>query len=314
MNVRRFLAAAAAAVFGTALVAAPASAVPVTLDLTGMRAIQTYALAEKADDQAYIVVTGIAKGKELDAAKFPKDAPWVTGPKKPAVSDKKPVNLWTGDLADGEFAAITVTLIQGKGDAAAVKAYLDKKAAAEKGVAARGAAKLAKPDELKALAEALLKAHREVVVKDAKATLGGRDKNTDHFGGQFTVIAANVGGNVVKRIDPVGLTFGEHFGDKNEKVYSKIKRTRRNAFVQDDAGDWTEVMLEPTTDDGDGIRVKMLEIEFLPPPEGKKEKFKNVTDYLAEVKLGVGGKPQIWRLQGETLGISDVHAYWDWAE
>jgi hypothetical protein len=310
MNVRRYVA-AMAALFGAVALAAPvAQATPVSLDLTGLRAIQTYDLKDRADDQAYLVVTGIAKGKELEPTRVPKDGVWTAGPKKSPVEGEKSLPLWSGDLADGEFAVLTVTLVQGKGDAAALKAYLDKKAEAEKAVAARGGAKLASADALNALAKDLLKAHREVVIKSAKETLGGHAKNTDHFGGQFTVITANVGGKVLKRIDPVGLTFGEHFGDK-EKVYSKIKRTRENVFMKDDAGDWSMVRLEPTTDDGDGIRVKMLESEFV-TYEGKE--MKNVTDYLAEVKVKVDNMPTIWRLQGEELGKSDIHSYWEYAE
>ena len=52
-----------------------------------------------------------------------------------------------------------------------------------------------------------------------------REKATDHFNGQFTLLIWNDGGKIKKRIDPVGLTAGEHFGT-DSKVYTKIKFTR----------------------------------------------------------------------------------------
>lgn len=305
----RFLA-TLAAFFGAAVVSAvPAAAAQVSVDLTNLRAIQTYALEDKGDDQAYLLVSGVAKGQELTPTKLPKDGVWTVGPKQPAVTDKKPVTLWTGDLADGEFALLTVTLFQGKGDDAKLKEYAGKLGEAGKAAAGRSAAKLASPDEAKKLAADTLKAHRAVVTK-IKDLFGGRDKNADHFGGQFTLLVRNQGGKIVKRIDPVGLTFGEHAGT-DVKAYSKLKLTRQNVFVQGEGGEWSEEQLLPLNDDENAIRVKMLETEFV--KQGDKQ-VKNVTDYLAEVQVKADGKPTKWKLGGENLGISDLHTWWDYAE
>ena len=299
-----------AAVFGAAAaLSTPAAAAPVSVDLTSLRAIQTYALEDKADDQAYLLVTGVAKGKEIEPTKLPKDGAMTVGPKKPGADAKKPLTLWSGDLADGEFAQLTVTLFHGKGDEAVAKAYAGKLAEAGKSVAARSSAKLASADEAKKLAADTLKAHRAVVTK-VKEVVGGREKNTDHFGGQFTLLVRNQGGKIVKRLDPVGLTFGEHAGI-DAKVYSKLKYTRQNVLVADDSGEFSEEQLLPLSDDDNAVRVKMLETEFV-KQDGKQ--VKNVTDYLAEVQVKADGKPTKWKLGGENLGISDLHTWWDYAE
>lgn len=309
MNARmsRFVA-SMAAFFGAAAVSLSAWAAPVSVDLTSLRAIQTYNLEDKADDQAYVLVTGVAKGKELEPTRLPKEGAWTVGPKKPALEDKD-ATLWSGDLADGEFALLTVTLFQGKGDEAAIKAYTAKKAEAEKGVANRAAPKIT-AEQAETLSEDLLKAHRDMVVK-INDVVGGREKNTDHFGGQFTLLVRNEGGKIKKRLDPVGLTFGEHAGI-DAKRYSKIKRTLQNVLLKDDAGELYEDFLEPIDEDTEeAVRVKMLETEFV--KQGDKT-IKNVTDYLAEVQVKVDGEPQTWSLEGENLGISDVHTWWDWVE
>lgn len=306
----RFLGTLAAVLGGAAvaLSATPAAAAPVSVDLTSLRAIQTYALQDKADDQVYMVVTGVAKGKELEPTKLPKDGTWTAGPQKPPVGTKKPVTLWSGDLADGEFAQLTVTLFQGKGDDAVLKAYTGKLAEAGKAVAARSAAKL-KADEAKKLSADTLKAYRAVVTK-VKDVVGGREKNTDHFGGQFTLLVWNNNGKIAKRLDPVGLTFGEHAGN-DVKVYSKLKYTRQNVQVEEEGGGYSEQQLLPLNDDENGVRVKMLESEFV--KQGDKQ-LKNVTDYLAEIQVKADGKPTKWKLGGENLGISDLHTWWDYAE
>src|SRR5947209_16478237 len=186
-----------------------AKAAQIAIDLTNLRTIQTYDL-EKKDDQAYLLVTGVAAGKEF-SERIPKDKPWNVGPKTPVASVKEPVALWKGDLADGEFALITVTLIQGKAEnEAKIKEYLDKKAAAEKAVADRTKAKLATVPEMNKLAADALAADQKFV-KDVKKILS-REQNTDHFGGLFNLIIWNHEGRFKKRLDPVGLTFGEHYG------------------------------------------------------------------------------------------------------
>ena len=55
-------------------------------------------------------------------------------------------------------------------------------------------------------------------------------------------------GQALQRLDPVGLSFGEHYG-VDPKIYTKIKNTRSNVMVKDDTGDWSEQQLTPLTDD-----------------------------------------------------------------
>src|SRR6185503_7872968 len=110
---------------GMSLPALPLWAVPVSLDMTSLRAIQTYSSVEKAKDDAFILVDGVAAGKEI-SERVPADKTWQVAPKEPVASMKEPVTLWKGDLNDGEYALITVTLVQGKQvDDKGVKEYLD---------------------------------------------------------------------------------------------------------------------------------------------------------------------------------------------
>ena len=281
-----------------------AFALPASVDLTNLRAVQTYAL-DKSDETAYLVVTGIANGKEF-SERAPKET-WTIGPKKPVATTKAPVTLWTGDLSDGEFAAVSVTLMQGKGtDAAKLKEYTDRKLDAEKKVSQRAMPKLTQGDFDK-LHDELLKADQSVI-KDIRKTFS-RDLKTDHFGGLFTVILWNNAGKIVKRVDPVGLTFGDHFGT-DPKLYSKIKNTRPNVMMQDDKGEWSEQQVGPLTEEN-GLRIKMTEVELtkkVPPVE------KNTTDYLVEITVSAKGKPLSWDLGGEQPGATEVHKWWDWAE
>ncbi|QOV92038.1 hypothetical protein [Humisphaera borealis] len=309
MNARlsRFVA-SLALLLGLGLPASQVRAAAVTVDLTRLMAIQTYAIEDKADDEAFAILTGVAAGKELDMQKLPINGSWKIGPRTPAVEPAKPLGVWKGELADGQFALLTVTLFQGKGDDATVKAFVAKKAEAEKAVAGRSAAK-ATADEAKKIAADTLKAHK-ALVKDVKKIVGGSEKKTDHYGGQFTLMLWNNGGKIVKRLDPVGLTFGEHAGI-DVKTYTKIKRTRRNVMMKDDAGEWYEEEMLMLNDDENAIRVKMLDTEMI-KKDGKD--FKNVTDYLAEIQVKADGKALKWKLGGENLGVSDVHAWWDWAD
>jgi hypothetical protein len=177
MNARlsRFVA-CLAIVLGFGLMASPARAVAVTVDLTRLIAIQTYALEDKADDEAFLVLTGVAGGKDLDFQKLPVNGAWKIGPQAPAVEPEKPQALWKGELDDGQFAQLTVTLFQGKGDDATVKAFLAKKAEAEKPIAARSGAKLASADEAKKLAADTLKAHKALIKGAQGADQGHQDR------------------------------------------------------------------------------------------------------------------------------------------
>ena len=288
-------------------IAPSAIAVPVSLELDALRAVQTSPI-DKSDDQAYMLVSGIANGKEF-AEQYPKDKAWTVAPKKPVGSVKEPVVLWKGDLADGEFAAITVTLMQGKGaDAAKAKAFTDQLATADKTVAERAKPKLTQTD-FENLCSQSLKAVQPIV-KDVKKTFS-RELKTDHFGGLFNVMIWNNAGKIVKHLDPVGLTFGEHYG-VDPKIYTKIKNTRPNVMMKDEAtGEWSEQQLAPLTDDQMAVEVKMLETEMV-TADGKPAK--NTIDYVAELQVKADGKPIKWELGGMQPGPTEVHAYWDFAE
>ena len=281
-----------------------AAAVPVTIETTAITAIQTYSVGDNATDQVYLLVTAIHDGKTT-GQRIPPDKTWVASPKQPPIEAAHPVQLWKGELDDGQYVLLTVTLMQGKGsDDARNKQFsesLDK-------VTVPPGGKLASESDVKNLAQGALSAN-QAVVKKIKDTYS-RDKNTDHFGGQFTVIIWNNGGKLVKRLDPVGLTFGEHFGN-DVKIYSKLKNTRANVLVKDENGKWAQQQVEPLNDDQTAIRVKMLETEYL----GKgKDALKHVTDYLVEIQaLGGDGKPLTWDLKGEYTGDA-IHEYWNWAE
>ena len=312
-----------AALILAAAVLSPARAVPVSVDLTNLRAIQTYAL-DKSDEPAFLLVWGIAGGKEF-SDKVPKET-WTVGPKKPVATAKAPVALWKGDLADGEFAAVSVTLMHGKGaDAPKLKEYLSRMFAAEQKVPERALPKLDNADfkkrhddllnsinklpktDLDKLHEGLLKADQSVIKGIKK--LFPRADGADHFGGHFTVLLWNNGGKVFKRVDPAGLTFGENFGT-DPKIYSKLKNTRANVMMQDDAGEWSEQFVGPLSDEN-GLRIKMTEVELLkkgPPAE------KNTSDYLVEITVMAGGKGLSWDLLGEQPGATEVHKWWDFAE
>lgn len=301
------LAAFAWAGAGSAAVAAP---VPVKVNVTNLRCIQTYAPHPTADDEAYLVITGVAKGQELNK-RHPESGAMPANKKKPPVTEEKPLTLWEGELADGEFALVTVTLYNGKGDDAA-KAFSAKLAEATKGVAERSKPTLASADEATNLTTATRKAQHGVVT-GVKETLS-REKNTDHFGGLFNVLIWNNNGTLVKRLDPLGLTFGEHAGIF-EKIYTKIKWTLPNVNVKDETGEYFPQQIPPISEDKKTVRVKMLENDYYATVvNDKPRKFKNTTDYLFDLQLLAGGQPVEWKLGNEVVGQSKVHIYWDWAE
>src|SRR5258708_7237677 len=161
-----------------------AQAAAVSIDLAALRAIQTNAL-DKSDEPAYVLVNGVTNGKEF-SDRVPKDGTWTVGPKKPVRGGKEPITIWKGELGDGEFAFVTVTLMQGKGtDASKLKEYQDKKAEAEKKVAVRSKVKLTQDDFDKLYGDTL-KA-QQAVLKDIKKTFS-RELKTDHFVGLFNVL------------------------------------------------------------------------------------------------------------------------------
>jgi hypothetical protein len=283
-----------------------AAGIPAEVDLTSLRCIQLSSLDSKADDQCYFLVTGIAVGKDINT-RLPADKTFTAAPKKVPFTDKAPLVAWKGDLDAGEFALVTVTLMQGDGtDTDKVKQYLDKLTAADKLTAEWSNKALTKADVPK-FCTGLIKNQQAVVTKIKE--IFPRDPKNDHFGGQFNVLVWNNDGKISKRLDPIGLTFGEHFGI-DLKIYSKLKATRVNALVQDDTGQWTQQQLLPLDDAETTIRVKSLETELQPDKVTK-----HVTDYLTEVQVKDStGKPLGWTLQGENTGYDVVHTYNDYAD
>jgi hypothetical protein len=148
-----------------------------------------------------------------------------------------------------------------------------------------------------------------VKIKD----LFSREKNTDHYGGLFNVTLWNSDGKIMKRVDPVGLTFGAHYGTK-EKIYTKLKTTLENVLVEE-GGEWSQQKLGPVGEGDKTIRVKMLETEYVKTPQ---REVRNVTDYLAEVEVKGAGKALRWSMGGEVPppegGNPDTHTYWEFAE
>jgi len=289
-----------------------AAPVPVKVEMPILRAIQLNVMpregAADAADDVYILVNGVAKGQEFQK-RLPESGTMKVAPKKPAFSKDKPGVLWEGELNDGEFAYLTVVVMQGEGkDAAKLKEFQGKLADAEKKAPERSKKTLTTGDSDK-LVEGTLKAQREVIthVKDTFA----RDKKTDHYGGLFNVLVWNNGGKITKRLDPVGLTFGEHYGI-DAKIYTKLKYTRPNVLDKDDAGDFNEVQFPPVDDDKPQVvRVKMLETEYVQQGD---QKLRKVTDYLADVRVTAGGKVLNWELGGEQTGPGTLHTYWEYAE
>jgi hypothetical protein len=288
---------------------ASAAAAPVTIDCSSIHAIQTYNVGESATDQAYLLVTGFADGKPVNL-RFPDTEGWKAGPKEVPITDKKPLELWKGSLDDGHYAVLTVTLMQGKGDAAKDKELLDKLAAAEKGVAGLDKPSIGSADDLKKLAAGKLKADQSVIskIKD----IYSRDKKTDHYGGQFSLIVWNDRGKIQKRLDPVGLTFGEHNG-LDVKIYSKLKNSRNNVVSKNDKGQWEELQYEPTNDDSTEVRVKELETEYIPQATGNP--IRHVTDYLVGIEvIGPDGKPLTWTTEDQQNNEDTIHVYWNYAD
>lgn len=284
-----------------------AAAVPVTVNCTSVIDIQSFNLGEDATDQAYLLVTGDAAGKQIDE-RVPKTGTWTVGPKKIPVDAKHPVELWKGELDEGQYAVFTVTLLQGKGDDALNKKYLEALSAAEQKVPGRDAKTLASAADLKKLAEGKLKADQSVVTKIKD--FYSRDKKTDHFGGQFTVILWNNGGKILKRLDPVGLTFGEHNGT-DIKIYSKLKLTRTNVFLKNEQNEWEELQVEPVSDDNHEIRVKELETEYV---KQNGQNLRHVTDYLVGIDVLANEKPLEWSTEDEVTGVDPIHTYWQFAD
>ncbi|HWE01061.1 MAG TPA: hypothetical protein VG326_01535 [Tepidisphaeraceae bacterium] len=317
LSIRRLLASVALLAGAASLsFAAPA---PVSVDLTGLHAIQKFGLDEKIDDHVYGFVDGVADGKAFEE-NIPADGkPLEAGPKKPAITEKTAQTLWKGDLNDGEFAVVTVLFFQGEGkDAAAVKKFRDDLLAAEKKTPEL-AKKTLTVEEFKALCGDIVKKqfavgtlvkNEQAVVSKVKETFA-RGKTADHYGGLFNVIVWNDGTTVRKRVVPVGLTFGEQYGN-DVKIYTKLKFTRNNVFLKDEKGEWSTDQLAPLSDDEKTIHVKMLETELIPGKDGNP--IRKTTDYLADIQVKNNGQPTKWKLESEITGVDDIHTYWEYAD
>ncbi len=297
----------AAALALTLLIAGVARAEKVSIEIPYVRAIQTFAVGENQTDDAYLLVTGVAQGKEV-ASRIPEGKTWKASPKTPPVTDKKPVTVWSGDLAEGQFVFLNVTVMQGKTlTEAQAKAYRAKLAEV---VGPAKAAKSLDRDGAKELVKASNKSHNKLASGIKKVF--SRELKTDHYNGSFNILVYNDGGKVRKRVDVAGLAFGEHYGI-GVKQYAKIKYTRENVLYQDPNGQWYEHQLGPTNDDEDVVRIKLLETEKI-KVAGKDEPVRNVTDYLIDLKVTVGGKAKTWTLGGEEPGPTILHDYWMYAE
>jgi hypothetical protein len=286
---------------------ARAAGIPVSVDVSSIYSIQTYNVGEKAVDQTYLLVNGMAAGKAV-GARFPQTGTWPAAPKQEPIENGKPVEIWKGELGDGQYAVITVSLMQGKGDNATLnKQFTDKLTAAASSSWSKPT--LASDDEMKKVATDALKANKSVVAKIKD--IYSRDKNTDHFGGQFTVVVWNHGGKIMKRLDPVGLTFGEDNG-VDVKIYSKLKLTRNNVIAKNEKGQWEMVQFEPTNDDSTEIRVKSLETEMIPQAGGNP--VRHVTDYLTGLQVIADGKPVTWTSEDQQNNEDNIHVYWNYAD
>jgi hypothetical protein len=296
--------------FTTAMLAgvSQAAAIPVSVDVSSIYSIQTYNVGEKAVDQTYLLVDGVAAGKAIDA-RFPQSGTWPAAPKQQPIENGKPLEIWKGELDDGRYAVVTISLMQGKGENAALnKQFTGKLTAAASPAWSKPT--LASDDDMKKVATDTLKANKSVVTKIKD--LYSREKNTDHFGGQFTLVVWNHGGKLMKRVDPVGLTFGEDNG-VDVKIYSKLKLTRNNVIAKNEKGQWEMVQLEPTNDDSTEIRVKALETEMIPQPGGNP--VRHVTDYLIGLQvLGPDGKPLTWTTEDQQNNEDNIHVYWNYAD
>lgn len=313
---RRFVLSFLLILMATFVPAAVAEPIPVKIDLPSLLCIQTRTIGIGKADQVYLLVNGVAAGKEFTAQLPEAGKTLKSSPKTPPVTAKTAQALWNGKLDNGQAALVTVVLMQGdKQDAAKNKAFLEAKAAAEAKVKARAKATLT-ADDFKALHTETLKGHVELIKGVAK--FYPQDFKADRFGGMFTLLVWNNNGTLVKRLDPVGLTAGEHFG-LDVKLYSKIKFTRNNVLLQDEGGEWFENEMPPITKDQQTIRVKMLQTEEYTVP-GTQDKEVTVVDYLADLQVldmsknGGKGEALKWKLMGHNEGPTVTHEYWHWAE
>src|SRR5215217_3467496 len=109
-----FLVACVAVAFAALAPAAHAAPVPAKVELSALRAIQLNNTEKDADDQVFILVSGVASGKDVQK-RVPDQGTLPANRKKPPITEDKPVTLWEGQLGDGEFALLSVAVFQGQG-------------------------------------------------------------------------------------------------------------------------------------------------------------------------------------------------------
>src|SRR6185312_13186189 len=104
------------AVFGAALAMGAglgsAAAIPVEVDCSSITVVQTYNVGEAATDHAYLLMSGMADGKAIEG-RFPKTGAWTAAAKQPPIDPKSPVDMWKGQLDNGQSAVLRVVLMQG---------------------------------------------------------------------------------------------------------------------------------------------------------------------------------------------------------
>ena len=298
--------------FTTAMLAgvSQAAAIPVSVDVSSIYSIQTYNVGEKAVDQTYLLVDGVAAGKAIDA-RFPQTGAWPAAPKQQPIETGKPLEIWKGELDDGQYAVVTISLMLGKGENAALnKQFTGKLTAAASPAWSKPT--LASDDETKKVATDTLKANKSVVTKIKD--LYSREKNTDHFGGQFTLVVWNHGGKLMKRVDPVRA----HLRRRQRRHFVKIiqaqahpqqcHRQKRKRPVGDGAARADQRRLRPKS------ASRRLETEMIPQAGGNP--VRHVTDYLIGLQvLGPDGKPLTWTSTEDQQNNEDnIHVYWNYAD
>jgi len=78
----RILSVIAVIVLAGSAITAQAASVPAEVNLPALRTIQPYSLDEKTSDQVYLLVTGVANGKEI-SQRFPKEKSLASAPRRP---------------------------------------------------------------------------------------------------------------------------------------------------------------------------------------------------------------------------------------
>ena len=254
------LAALAVALAGVLVgAAAQAAPVPVKVNLTNLRCIQNYALAAKDDDQVYLTVTGVAKGADVSQAR-PRER-HAAGQHEEAGRrrEDKPVTLWEGELADGEFALLTVTLFHGKGDDAA-KAFADAARRARPRASPSGRRRRWPPTTRRRSPTATVKAQQGVVTK-VKETLSPRE---EHRPLRRAVQRARVEQQRQAReaARPGRPDLRRALRQRREDLHEDQVHAQQRERAGRGDGEYFPQVMPPISEDKQTVRVKMLETEY----------------------------------------------------